>query len=46
MRIYHLMAALGAAFALILMGATLTYSRDAAPKIGLAVSFHGLSVKI
>ncbi len=46
MRIYPLMAALGAAFALILMGAGLTYSRDAAPQIGLTVSFHGLSVSM
>ena len=46
MRIYHLMAALGAAFTLILLGASLTYSRDAAPNIGLAVSFHGMSVRM
>ena len=46
MRIDHLMAALGAAFALILMGASLTYTRDAAPKIGLTVSFHGLNVRM
>jgi hypothetical protein len=41
MRIYHLMAALGAAFALILMGASLTYTRDASPKIGLRMSSTG-----
>jgi hypothetical protein len=53
MRIDHLMAALGAAFALILMGASLTYVPDAPPKssqarvsIGLRVSFHGISVGI
>jgi hypothetical protein len=46
MRIHHLMAALGAAFALILMGASLTYSRDASSKIDLRVSFHGLSVRL
>jgi hypothetical protein len=46
MRIHHLMAALGAAFALILMGASLSYVPDATPKIGLTVSFHGLSVRM
>ena len=46
MRIYHLMAALGAAFALILMGASLTYSRDASQDIGLRMSFHGMSVRM
>jgi hypothetical protein len=46
MRIDHLMAALGAAFALILMGASLTYSRDAAQRIDLTVSFHGMSVRL
>jgi hypothetical protein len=46
MRIDHLMAALGAAFTLILLGASLTYVPDAYPKIGLTVSFHGLNVRM
>ena len=46
MRIDHLMAALGAAFALILLGASLTYSRDPPRVVGLTVSFHGLSVRM
>ena len=46
MRIHLAMAALGAAFALILLGASLTYVPDAYPNIGLTVSFHGLSVRM
>lgn len=46
MRIHYLMAALGAAFALILMGASLTYSRDASSDLALRVSFHGMSVRL
>ncbi|CAN5421685.1 hypothetical protein BH10PSE3_BH10PSE3_18510 [soil metagenome] len=46
MRIDHLMAALGAAFALIMMGASLTYVPDAPSKVGLTVSFHGLNVRM
>jgi hypothetical protein len=53
MRIDHLMAALGAAFTLILLGASLTYvpnepvkSPDTRLHIGLRVSFHGISVGI
>jgi hypothetical protein len=45
-RIYRLMAALGAAFTLILLGASLTYSRDASSCIDLRVSFHGVSVRL
>lgn len=53
MRIHPAMAALGAAFTLILLGASLTYSPDAPsrfpdtrPHVGLRVSFHGISVGI
>jgi hypothetical protein len=46
MRIHYVMAALGVAFTLILLGASLTCVPDAYPKIGLTVSFHGLNVRM